>query len=349
MRRRRRLWLILLGALLLLIVGDALYWRIAENRLDAGFLAWMEAQRAAGWTATTGRPVRGGWPLAATLSVPDVSLKGGEPDIPGGLTWNADRLVLRIGLLRPRMLEVALQGMQRLRLAEGPEIPYVADRLHAMLPLQAGAPPRSIDITASNLRAGMPTGTGTASALTVGSLHLYAEIRPGAQSGEPAVALSMSAEAIGPPPEVARSLGPRIANIVVDGALDGPLPRGRSLAERAADWRDGGGTLEIQRLTLNWGPLDLSASATLALDDQLQPMGTGTARLVGYAETLDALAAHGALSKSAATAAKAVLSLLAHTPDDGGTPDVEVPLTLQYRTLSMRQVPLVRLPELDWP
>jgi hypothetical protein len=28
---------------------------------------------------------------------------------------------------------------------------------------------------------------------------------------------------------------------------------------------------------------------------------------------------------------------------------VEVPLTLQYRTLSMRQVPLVRLPELDWP
>jgi len=65
--------------------------------------------------------------------------------------------------------------------------------------------------------------------------------------------------------------------------------------------------------------------------------------------TLDALAAHSAISRSAATAAKAVLSLLAHSPDDGGPPDVEVPLTLQYRTLSMRQVPLVRLPELDWP
>jgi hypothetical protein len=93
----------------------------------------------------------------------------------------------------------------------------------------------------------------------------------------------------------------------------------------------------------------LTASATLALDEQLQPMGAASAHLIGYAETLDALAVRGAISKSAATAAKAVLSLLAHTPEDGGPPDVEVPLTLQYRTLSMRQVPLLRLPELDWP
>ena len=71
--------------------------------------------------------------------------------------------------------------------------------------------------------------------------------------------------------------------------------------------------------------------------------------IVGYAETLDTLAAHSLISRSAATAAKAVLSLLANAPDDGLRPDVEVPLTLQYRTLSMRQVPLLRLPELDWP
>ena len=127
------------------------------------------------------------------------------------------------------------------------------------------------------------------------------------------------------------------------------MPPGAPLTERAAAWRDGGGALEIRRLALIWGPLDLTASATLALDEQLQPMGAGSARVVGYAETLDALAAHAAISRSAATAAKAVLSLLAHTPEDGSPPDVEVPLTLQYRTLSMRQVPLVRLPELDWP
>jgi hypothetical protein len=163
------------------------------------------------------------------------------------------------------------------------------------------------------------------------------------------VAFSLKAEAISPPPGIARLLGPRIANLEADGALDGPLSLGRTLKEQAAAWRDGGGSLEIRHLALVWGPLDLSASATLALDDQLQPMGAGSTRLVGFAETLDALAAHAAISRSAATATKAVLSLLAHTPEDGGPPDVEVPLTLQYRTLSMRQVPLVRLPEVDWP
>jgi hypothetical protein len=77
-------------------------------------------------------------------------------------------------------------------------------------------------------------------------------------------------------------------------------------------------------------------------------MGAGTSRMTGYGATFDALAASGALTRSAATAAKAVLSLLAGTPGDGDPTDVDVPLTLQYRTLSMRQVPLLRLPEVEW-
>jgi hypothetical protein len=349
MRRRRRLWIILLATPLVLVAADTLYWRVAERHLEDGFAAWLADRRASGWTATAQPPVRGGWPLAATLAVPGVYLQGTDPDFPGGLTWSADGVALRVALLRPGAVEVSATGMQHLRLGENPEIPYTADRLLARLPLQQGAPPRAADITAHNLRAGMPTGGETSAGMTIGLLNLHVEFRQAAQSGEPALTYSLHAEAISPPPAIASLLGPRIEGVTIEGALDGPVPRSHALSERASAWRDGGGTLEIQHLQLNWGPLDLSASATLALDEQLQPMGAGSARMVGYAETLDALAAHGAVSKSAATAAKAVLSLLAHNPEDGSPPDVEVPLTLQYRTLSMRQVPLVRLPELDWP
>ena len=135
----------------------------------------------------------------------------------------------------------------------------------------------------------------------------------------------------------------------MDAALNGPLPDAAGLTAVATGWRDDGGSLEVRHVETHWGPLGLTATATLALDPELQPMGTGTAQVTGYAETLDALARNGLMSRSAATTAKAVLSLLADTPGDGGPSEVDVPLSLQYRTLSMRQVPLVRLPELDWP
>lgn len=111
----------------------------------------------------------------------------------------------------------------------------------------------------------------------------------------------------------------------------------------------GGGSLAIERLALGWGPLGLSASATIALDAQLQPMGTATARVLGYSEALDSLAAQNVITRRTATAAKAVLALIARTPEGGQTPEVEVPLTLQDRVLSMRQIPLARIPPLVWP
>ncbi len=349
MRRKRTLWLILLAIPLLVVGADTVYWYVIEQNLEQDFGFWLAEQRAAGWTANMGRPVRGGWPLAATLSVPAVSLQGGEPDIPGGLAWGAQELLLRVNLLRPTVLEVAPRGAQHVRLADGPDLPYTAGRLRVTMPLAPDPQSSWVALEANDLRVVLPWRSDATAALGIGELGLRADVSPTAAAGAPAVGVSLHAEAIDAPSEIARLLGPRIASIALEGALGGPMPTMRSITERAAAWRDAGGSLEIKRLTLNWGPLDLSATGTLALDDELQPMGAGSAHIVGYAETLDALAAHGMLSKSAGTAAKAVLSLLAHSPDDGSPPDVDVPLTLQYRTLAMRQVPLLRLPEIAWP
>jgi hypothetical protein len=345
MRRRRRLWIILLAAPAVLLAADTLYWRIAVRDLEAGFADWEHERRAGGWTVSHQAPVLGGWPFAASLTIPAMSLEGAAPDIPGGTAWRAERLELRLALWQPGLLEIMPAGEQRLRVSGRPEVSYTADRLKVTVPLSAAPWPSYADVVADHLRAAIARADNASAE----SLQLHLGFRPQAQAGEPALAFALQAEAITLPQNVGRPLGPRVASLAVDGAVNGPVPVGPTLTERAASWRDGGGSLEIHHLAVVWGPLDLTASATLALDDQLQPMGAGSARLVGYAETLDALAAHAAISRSAATAAKAVLSLLASAPDDGSPPDVEVPLTLQYRTLSMRQVPLLRLPEIDWP
>lgn len=341
-RRRRRLWIIVVVVPLLLLAADTLYWRIAESHLADGLAAWLAARRAEGWVAVTAAPVQGGWPLAATLVVPNVSLTGGADDIPQGLAWTAERLTLRYALLRPGEMTVTAEGTQRLRVADGPSISYVAQQMQLVLPLQSGTP-SFVELSADGVHARVPGDKD----FSLGALRLHVDLRPDAPAGEPAMAFALQADAVSPPP-FERVLGPRIASLTADGALDGPVSQAGTPSARAMAWREAGGSLAIRHLALEWGPLDLSGSATLALDEHLQPTGAGSARAVGYADTIDALAAHGLITRSAATATKAVLALLAHNPADGGPPDVEVPLTLQFRTLSMRQLPLMRLPELDW-
>jgi hypothetical protein len=55
------------------------------------------------------------------------------------------------------------------------------------------------------------------------------------------------------------------------------------------------------------------------------------------------------VTSQAARAAKAVLALMAQTPKAGGPPEVDVPLVLRDRVLTMGRIPLLRLPQLLWP
>jgi hypothetical protein len=345
---RRTLWMLLTALLLVVVIGDFLVWHFTVQRMQSGFAGWAAARRAAGWSVTAGATVAGGWPLAATLTVPDLVLQGGAPDIPDGLTWRTEHLVLRLEALHPRVLRIEAEGAQHLRLSDSPDIPYSASDQHLLVPLQADPSAQPLHLLATGLRASIPVAGGT-DTITIDRLDVDAVLRPTAARGQPALSVKLRAEGVGLPSRVNWPLGRQITSVDLDGALDGPLPAVVGLKAHAVAWRDGGGSLEVRRFETRWGPLELTGTATLVLDPELQPTGTGSAHVTGYAETLDVLARNGVMSRSAATTAKAVLSLLADTPENGGPPEVEVPLSLQYRTLSMHQVPLVRLPELDLP
>jgi hypothetical protein len=184
---------------------------------------------------------------------------------------------------------------------------------------------------------------------SLGSLHASLTFNPMASSAAAMLDITAEARGLKPAGELSKTLGPEISRVIVDATLNGPLPTEGNAQANAMAWRDAGGSVVVRNFALVWGPLDLSANATLTLNDQLQPTGNGYIHAVGYAETLDACAAKGLISNSAATAVKAVLSLLASYPTDGSAPSVSVPLTLRDDTLSMRQVPLIRLPAVQWP
>ncbi|MBO0710176.1 MAG: DUF2125 domain-containing protein [Acetobacteraceae bacterium] len=367
----------LLVGLIGLAIAHTLYWRAVEQQLERGLEEWVAARRAEGWQVRIGRTERRGWPLAARLLVTDVGLEGGPDDLPGGLAWNADRLELSVRLLDPRQLSIEPEGTQRLRLSVLPAVAYTADRIRADIPLDPGGKVHHVTVRADNIRAGIAensaavrTGlqatSGLGTPLTVGLLQAAIDLYPDrARTSEalaaPVAGLTLSAEAIGLPSGLGRALGGHISSLSFDGTLSGPLPstdpqfarelgaRMPGVTRRASAWRDGGGSVAVQRVSLGWGPLGLTARGSLGLDAHLQPTATGSARVVGYAETLDRLATSGLISPGAATAVKALAGLIARTPEGGGPAEIEVPLSLQDRMLSIRQIPLARIPELTWP
>lgn len=345
---RRKLWVLLAALLLVVAIGDTLVWHFAVQRMREGLAAWVAARRADGWSVRLAVSGAGGWPRAATLALRDVALEGGERTVPRGVAWHAQRVVLRLDVRHPHELRIAAIGTQQLRVAAAPAIAYDARRFVLAVPLQADALGQAFHLRAAALHAGAPAGNRGMS-LIIDRLDLDGAVNPGARRDEAALSLALTTSNIDLPQQVKWALGSHIAAFVLDAALDGPLPAAPSPAATAAAWRDAGGSLNVERVAIDWGPLDLTAHGTLKLDAQLQPTATATAEVTGYAATLDALARDGVMSRSAAITATAVLSLLATTPANGGAPAVEVPLSLRNGTLSMHQVPLLRLPKLDWP
>jgi hypothetical protein len=344
-RLRRRLLLGLLALPILLLLADYLVWRSGELLLDTRVAEWMAARRADGWTVASGPTQAGGWPLAVAVTLSDLTLAGDPSRFPGGAGWHADRLTLRVALLHPRDLVLAVEGRQRLRIGDPPDVTFAAGRMVASIPLDAGTPPGSVHILANDLRIDLPPPAGGGQ-VTVGAIDLQLS-----QAAAAPPSMALQADDIGlPAGSPARwPLGPRVAEVALDATLAGPTADFVPVANRLTVWRDAGGSVRVQRCALRWGPLDLTATGVLSLDAALQPSGTVTTQIVGQAAALDAMAASGAIKPQAAFAAKAVLALMG-TPASADAPaSLSVPLTLQDRTLAMGRIPLIRVPQIAWP
>ena len=346
-RRGRRLLLLALVALAALGAGHTLLWRAMASQLEQGWQSWVQLRRAQGWQVEHAPPVRGGWPFAATLALDRLRLDGATATLPGGLGFTAQRAVLRVELPWLDRLHVDLPGHQRLRLG-ALDYPFIADRLTATVPLERDTPPSSAEFVAERLRIGTPAG-----GMEVALATLSVSGSSSATDTESALELTFAAEGVNlPPPAPGDPLarfGRRIATVSADLALSGPLPGGRSPTPRAEAWRDGGGTLELRGLAMRWGPLGGTATATLAFDETLQPMGAGALRLTGAADALDALAEAGLIGRRAALTARSLLPLISRPSAGNGAPEIEVPLTLEDRTLTLARIPVLRFPPLDWP
>ncbi len=342
--RRTRWWLLtpplVLAALAALHTG---LWRSAAATLVQGFEDWAAQRRALGWVVQHGTPMRGGWPFSVTLTVPRIEVVGSTRTSPADLHWRAESVELRVALANWENLVVAPRGRQVLSLP-GLEIPFAADRMELTVPLEGGATPREAMLETDRLRLNSPFGGFE---LRSGSLALRSRLS--ATEGEAALTVELAASDITLPAPGPGALGSRVERLEVDAALSGPVPLLRHPTQRAEACRDAGGTIELHRAEVQWGPVSANLSATGTLDEALQPMGAGQLHITGADEAVNALAAAGWLSRNAAGPARAMAILLSRPPPEGGPPVLELPVTLAERRIGLSRLPLARLPALQWP
>jgi len=322
--------IVIVAAVVLAIVAWTGFWFYAADRVERTLQTWTTDAGAGGAVLSYDGLKIDGYPfrLQVRLTAPRVTW----PVRPGRPEWQAEQLAAIVhpwnyrhiifDLAGGHRLAVDLQGRRRQLTLE------IGEGLASFLG-DPGRPERlSIDLREAAL--------SLDDAPVVEAARVQLHLRPGREDGQIDLAASFSNAMLQPPPTPA--LGTAPAGAEVQGTFSGPLSDA-ALPEALAQWRDAGGSLELQRLQLEWGELNASLKGALALDPALRPAGTLTARIRGHEELLDAAVASGQLPADMAPAARTALGLLAVA--GGGV--LAVPLTLQDGRVYLGPVQIGRL------
>ncbi|MEE8515028.1 MAG: DUF2125 domain-containing protein [Alphaproteobacteria bacterium] len=344
-------------AVLGLGVGLVAAWFSGAGLVRDGIDGWARDWRDQGNFVTYGEIKVEGFPLAfrSHIAEPVIGRKNGETPWqwrpPKGLTltvkpWDIDHMVIGLG------------GLHRVRYTSRHGPRHIAvTAASGRVRLGAGANgANDLDLDARTITA-VPAGAGAKDAeggLAIQQLILIASHQPlaGADHRTPTANVSLGVLGITLPKPGGQGqrrlpLGRRIDTVTLEATVLGPLA-GRLGIGDIIKWRDDGGTVDIETLLVHWGPLNFSATGTLALDHDLQPLLAMTATITGFNQTIDALAAARAIKARDADTAKMLLSLLAKRPGGGGPAELKIPLTVQDGKLFVGPVALMKVPRLKW-
>ena len=329
--------------------GYGTFWFIEAGVVKNGLADWTAGQRAQGFTIAYGTPRLSGFPFSIVVHLDQPSITAPGKD----WRWTGEAVEADVRPWAFRHVTVHPLGRQ--------EVGLVRAGATALASASAAKATAIVDV---DERGRLTQGSfdaedlsleaaGAAAAVSVHAFHLtLAGIRGAAvPAAGPALAqsaaLSLELEGITLPAAEAGPLGPKLGPLTAEAQLRGPLD-GKGPIEALKAWRDAGGTLELRHFALDWGPLQISGNATLALDPNLQPEGAGTGEIRGFAETVDALVGQGLVKPDAGALAKAAFGLIAKSPPGGGAKVLSIPLSIQRQTLFAGPFGLMKVPTIKW-
>ncbi len=341
----RARYAVLVAVLAVAIGGYVAYWLYLANAVEPWLAAWAEARRAEGYEVSHGPVEVSGFPFRLLVRVARPGLAGREAD--GSWRWQGDSLA---GVVQPwklrhvilsfdgeQVLDYRLDGVRR-RLGLRARVPLVS----LVFDRQGLLERYAIDLKELEARVDEEPEPARIERVQVHGRG----VAPEGAAQPLASEIAISVEALTLPPAEEAPLGRTIALAGLRAEVRGAVPAG-PLAEVLPAWRDAGGTVEVSRFDLEWGPLAVHGDGTFALDEMMRPMGAAAAKVSGHRETVAALREARWLDAGQARLAKTVLGLLAK--DENGSEVLNVPVTAQDGRLYLGPVSVLSLPPLAPP
>jgi hypothetical protein len=334
-----RLRVIALALLGLTLAAFTAYWFHVAGELRKGIDGFTAQKRAEGWRVSMDSIRMEGFPLTVTARLEGVDLRH-----PAGLSWHGDAMSVAIPLLNPLNISVSLPGM------------HVLGGFGRSAILSAGKADLGLHLDTDRGLAGLAFIGGALALeqpgmdpLTLAEIKLvYDRLNPPDPGHEhPSAGVTLALRGLDLPDISGLPLARRLETFQVEARVMGTIAGSPPLAALSA-WSNDGGTVELDRIALDWAPLALEADGTLALDPALQPLIATTARIRGFGELVVRLVQAGLVEPGMASAAQIMLGILAR-PDEQGRPTLTIPVTLQDGILTAGQVRVMRVPPLPIP
>lgn len=332
----RRILLILVSLIVLLAVTYTVYWNVLASRSGDWVTYWAAPAPGKAWSGTFGETEVSGFPFALDVTVHDpvFTWQGGA----GDAVWQGPYLIARLKPWTFSGFTVDLPPEQSLMVDDGARLRMIALTMATGTARVAMADGRAQALHAEFVDL-VATHKQNAGPITAD----HAVIDVAVLEGEPAHDVNIMVEGLGlaglvlPPFEGFVPLASTSFRWIGELASDG------NMHSRLERWRAEGGIVEVNALRLDWPPLNVDATGTLALDCELRPIGAFRAEVVGYRELMDAMQSVGTLGRLEAQVAGAGLDFVARTDDDG-TRRLAVDVSMQNGMLSLGPIPVMPLP-----
>jgi hypothetical protein len=329
-------YILLAGLIAGALLGYYVLWSHLADQLAAQADAWIEAQRRQGRDAAYDSRRLWGFPyrLSLTLQQP----RWHDPQNPAGWRLQADTVTAHVQLWDMHHVIFDLSGRQTIGWRHGTaehQIVMQNEKSRASLVLDGAGNWLRIaaDLTKAQMSGATVQGEWRAERLL---LHARR-----AGTLPPAADLALQADGVTLPPAADGPLGRDLSQVRLVGTLRGAA-FGRTPEDLLGTWRESGGVVDFQTISLHWGALRLDGDGSLSLDRQLRPLGAMSGRITGIEPALDALVASGRMRGQDAAFAKTAAALLARRDDKGGS-YIPAQISAQDGKLSLGPVPLLSL------